>query len=455
MTVAYIERLGTLRARQYAKRPEILLRAVGCPMLAKNSQPSARCPRRRELNKKQQQPQLHLFFGSIRVQTHSDPKDRPLHEQALRRPCRKPNGTDPWPWLEADSGTFTAANIADVPLRSRGCSCTRKTRRRRCATSPRNFIKRRYSGRTSTIPIYILPFMGLYCDERIGADRPLQSLFLPCPWMKNGTVCKYIESNPDVAIERLMRFFVCGSGMLLSAFHQLLEVVQGVEHLHDQMIVHGDLRGDNILVDDGGHVLLAMSIRRARALPGEEARDGWRRNCSSRNLGRSSGGPSSRMCLRLRACVTSCTMVPKRCSSILSMRHRSPRCDPRHTGPPESLLAMRTRTTTACAGNRSPAGGHPPETGPAPAMCRHVMIQMGAGVSAASFAELELVVDPGAEYVSDAVQGASLNLSAGLMNNVATRNSTSSFGLFALSHCVAIGRGQPVDQLAQPAQVCV
>jgi serine/threonine protein kinase len=38
---------------------------------------------------------------------------------------------------------------------------------------------------------------------------------------------------------------------------QLNEVAQGIEYLHSQGVVHGDLRGSNILIDGGHHPRLA------------------------------------------------------------------------------------------------------------------------------------------------------------------------------------------------------
>jgi serine/threonine protein kinase len=39
--------------------------------------------------------------------------------------------------------------------------------------------------------------------------------------------------------------------------YQLFEIAQGLAYLHSQDIIHGDLRGTNILVDDKGHACLA------------------------------------------------------------------------------------------------------------------------------------------------------------------------------------------------------
>jgi serine/threonine protein kinase len=39
--------------------------------------------------------------------------------------------------------------------------------------------------------------------------------------------------------------------------HQLLEIAEGAAYLHSEGIVHGDLRGSNILIDSGHHPRLA------------------------------------------------------------------------------------------------------------------------------------------------------------------------------------------------------
>ena len=36
----------------------------------------------------------------------------------------------------------------------------------------------------------------------------------------------------------------------------MLEIARGLEYLHDHRVVHGDLRGDNVLIDDELHVRL-------------------------------------------------------------------------------------------------------------------------------------------------------------------------------------------------------
>ncbi|KAJ7144130.1 kinase-like domain-containing protein [Mycena epipterygia] len=82
--------------------------------------------------------------------------------------------------------------------------------------------------------LYIVPLIG------IDTESFPSSLCMVSPWMKNGTVIKYLsgigENNRQSTVNRLIR-----------------EIAQGLKFLHDQNVVHGDLRGSNILVDDAGH----------------------------------------------------------------------------------------------------------------------------------------------------------------------------------------------------------
>ncbi|KAJ7203038.1 kinase-like domain-containing protein, partial [Mycena pura] len=84
---------------------------------------------------------------------------------------------------------------------------------------------------------FIVPLIG------IDMEGFPSSLCMVSPWMKNGTVINFLSGFRGVTrqsvVNRLIR-----------------EIAQGLAFLHDQKIVHGDLRGSNILVDDDDHASL-------------------------------------------------------------------------------------------------------------------------------------------------------------------------------------------------------
>ncbi|TFK41745.1 kinase-like domain-containing protein [Crucibulum laeve] len=81
----------------------------------------------------------------------------------------------------------------------------------------------------------LLPFYGIYhLEDAYGR------LCLVSPWMENGNVNEYLERNLNA--DRLL---------LVS------DVIKGVLYLHDCEIVHGDLKGVNILVGDAGRACVA------------------------------------------------------------------------------------------------------------------------------------------------------------------------------------------------------
>ncbi|KAK6969390.1 kinase-like protein [Favolaschia claudopus] len=80
----------------------------------------------------------------------------------------------------------------------------------------------------------ILPFLGI--------DRHSfpSSFCMVSPWMKHGTILKFLADRGRTDIHRLT-----------------LEIAQGLHYLHSRNIVHGDLKGGNILVTDDGHACLS------------------------------------------------------------------------------------------------------------------------------------------------------------------------------------------------------
>ncbi|KAJ6599785.1 kinase-like domain-containing protein [Mycena vulgaris] len=80
---------------------------------------------------------------------------------------------------------------------------------------------------------FIVPLLGI--DRVTFAPH----LAMVSPWMEAGTALNYLKKNGIGSVNRL-----------------LLEVAQGLAYLHSMNIVHGDLRGANILITNDLHVCL-------------------------------------------------------------------------------------------------------------------------------------------------------------------------------------------------------
>ncbi|KAJ7353516.1 kinase-like domain-containing protein [Mycena albidolilacea] len=80
----------------------------------------------------------------------------------------------------------------------------------------------------------ILPCFG------IDGDSFPSSLCMVSPWMEHGTIMNYLEEYGHGNVDKL-----------------LYEVAQGLEYLHLRGIVHGDLRGTNILIAEDWSACLA------------------------------------------------------------------------------------------------------------------------------------------------------------------------------------------------------
>ncbi|TFK36343.1 kinase-like domain-containing protein [Crucibulum laeve] len=83
---------------------------------------------------------------------------------------------------------------------------------------------------------YVLPFLG------IDSELFTSSLSMVSPWMKHGTIMDFRTALGPSNINIEQRLF---------------EIAEGLEYLHGEGVIHGDLRGGNVLIDDEWHAVLA------------------------------------------------------------------------------------------------------------------------------------------------------------------------------------------------------
>ncbi|CAE6443276.1 unnamed protein product [Rhizoctonia solani] len=92
--------------------------------------------------------------------------------------------------------------------------------------------------------LHIVPFLGI-------TDLSSNCLYNGC--MRPLGVSLYYEKGPvRNFIQSLEHKPNCKTRLAL-----LIGIVRGVEHIHEQMIVHGDLKGDNVIVEVAGDQLRA------------------------------------------------------------------------------------------------------------------------------------------------------------------------------------------------------
>ena len=88
----------------------------------------------------------------------------------------------------------------------------------------------------------VLPFLGIY------GNKLAKQFFLVSPSMKNDTLAHWRkEANLSTAeVEERVWFSSFGVVLLFVDTHpawKMLEVAKGIEYIHSEGVVHGDLRG--------------------------------------------------------------------------------------------------------------------------------------------------------------------------------------------------------------------
>ncbi|KAG0696892.1 kinase-like domain-containing protein [Suillus ampliporus] len=85
----------------------------------------------------------------------------------------------------------------------------------------------------------IVPLWGI----ATGFGRMSELRCLVSPWMPNGTLNAYLASNPNGLT-------------VLDRSRMLEDISAGLRYLHSVPVMHGDITGANVLIDEGGHARL-------------------------------------------------------------------------------------------------------------------------------------------------------------------------------------------------------
>ncbi|KAL0574297.1 Rho guanine nucleotide exchange factor [Marasmius crinis-equi] len=82
----------------------------------------------------------------------------------------------------------------------------------------------------------ILPFLGLYY-----LDENKRRLCLVSPWVENGNLVQYLKNRKHGQVDCIVLAY---------------DVASGLSHLHEKKVVHGDLKGVNILITPDGRACI-------------------------------------------------------------------------------------------------------------------------------------------------------------------------------------------------------
>ncbi|KAF5342346.1 hypothetical protein D9611_001604 [Ephemerocybe angulata] len=89
----------------------------------------------------------------------------------------------------------------------------------------------------------LLPFIGI-----LQFDGDFEKTYLVSPLFKSGTIVSYLAKHPDVDRRLLLK-----------------DIIQATVHFHGNNVVHGDIKGCNVLVGSNGRAVLAdLGVSRLR-----------------------------------------------------------------------------------------------------------------------------------------------------------------------------------------------
>ncbi|KAG9318002.1 WD40-repeat-containing domain protein [Chiua virens] len=128
--------------------------------------------------------------------------------------------------LNIDGGTMRVAIKVFKEYMTQGDNKSKKRRLRRATKIWRTLEHRN-----------VLPFLGTSTDY--GAFEAMV-----CPWVENGALATYLESHEDELTEQ-QRFGIIN------------DVALGLQYLHSHSVVHGDISGTNVLIDESGSACIA------------------------------------------------------------------------------------------------------------------------------------------------------------------------------------------------------
>lgn len=94
---------------------------------------------------------------------------------------------------------------------------------------------------------HILPFLGI-CESLLGM---LDSMVLVSPWMEAGDLSEFSKASRNIEYDGVDFVSQSSTNAVLFSISciQILQIARGLEYLHSQepQVIHGDLRGVNIL----------------------------------------------------------------------------------------------------------------------------------------------------------------------------------------------------------------